>query len=479
MPTDSTIRVMFNWEQCGGKLRWFELGFCFFWATFTIFAHFGPLQQVAPSAYNLSIVVERIALPATVVAIIAISRMRENIVGIRLGPYVAGGAQSIAAILWWTVYQDMAPEFLLHISSLLSGVSTGLFLLLWRYYYGVRHLRRASVLIPASLLISVVIVYFLSLDFVPLQLLFPCLAVLPLLSAFSLKQSFMLIGEGESGRIAPKIGEVVRLLWRPIVCLAIFAMLWQVSIWFGENGEGSGLLAINTLENLGFILALAVLLTAALLSRSMLDVTKIYSLLLPVITALFLILPLAWGLSGPVLSSVLYFGFEMSSVSLIYLCIQKSQEKGWQPHIVYGIALMPEFIALAIGYISGMTFYRWDGLAQTTAFMGVSLAAVYLLCMGYFLVNEARKKRGESISQSDSSKAEESDVSALDPSKSLTKREKEVLEYMIRGYSLPSISSELCISLNTTKGHASNIYAKLGVHSKQELIKMFNQSKSE
>lgn len=52
----------------------------------------------------------------------------------------------------------------------------------------------------------------------------------------------------------------------------------------------------------------------------------------------------------------------------------------------------------------------------------------------------------------------------------LTPRETEVLALLARGRTLRVISSQLVISPNTVRFHAKNIYAKLNVHSQQELI---------
>lgn len=56
------------------------------------------------------------------------------------------------------------------------------------------------------------------------------------------------------------------------------------------------------------------------------------------------------------------------------------------------------------------------------------------------------------------------------PAHALTPRETEVLGLLARGRSVPYIRDALCISRQTAATHAKRIYAKLGVHSKQELI---------
>lgn len=48
----------------------------------------------------------------------------------------------------------------------------------------------------------------------------------------------------------------------------------------------------------------------------------------------------------------------------------------------------------------------------------------------------------------------------------LTKRELEVLNLVIKGYSNPKIAKELVIGLSTVKIHLDNIYKKLNVHNR-------------
>lgn len=52
----------------------------------------------------------------------------------------------------------------------------------------------------------------------------------------------------------------------------------------------------------------------------------------------------------------------------------------------------------------------------------------------------------------------------------LSPREEEMLPYFARGKSCTSIAEELNIGTATVKTHSSNIYQKLGVHSRDELI---------
>ena len=52
----------------------------------------------------------------------------------------------------------------------------------------------------------------------------------------------------------------------------------------------------------------------------------------------------------------------------------------------------------------------------------------------------------------------------------LSPREADVLELLIAGESSSQIQETLCIAPGTFNYHIRNIYAKLGVHSRQELL---------
>lgn len=58
----------------------------------------------------------------------------------------------------------------------------------------------------------------------------------------------------------------------------------------------------------------------------------------------------------------------------------------------------------------------------------------------------------------------------------LTNREKEVLDLLIKGHPSEASRSTLFISTNTLKRHVQNIYNKLNVHSRAELFKLLHKS---
>jgi len=60
---------------------------------------------------------------------------------------------------------------------------------------------------------------------------------------------------------------------------------------------------------------------------------------------------------------------------------------------------------------------------------------------------------------------------AQDPYEQLTNRERDVLKLVAEGYTTQEIAHMLVVSPKTVEGHRTNIMAKLGIHSRIELVK--------
>ena len=60
--------------------------------------------------------------------------------------------------------------------------------------------------------------------------------------------------------------------------------------------------------------------------------------------------------------------------------------------------------------------------------------------------------------------------------KGITSREVDVMRYLYQGYEVKKIADTLCIAPSTVQSHSRNIYRKMGVHSRQELIDQINDS---
>lgn len=460
-------------------VRWFEFGFCFFWAVFQFFAHYGPVDGISDNHYASFIVYERLALALIAIVITFWAMKKSKAIAMKHGPTIAGFTLAISSLCQALALADAANvEFLLFVSAVLLGFSGGLFLFLWQAFYGSLDPLKAGVLIPASIVLSILFVY--ALAFLPVSALFVAYCIVfPIAASYTLNKSLHRITSTTSYDTSKSVlKDIGKEMWRPVMCLAVFALLWQISTWVPDQRATGGVTILYSIDNIGLVVALAVLVIIALFFKSRLDVLKIYSAMLPVATGLFIFLPFVGGMYGSLLTCILYFGFEIVSLSLKWLGASRSFEKHWNPQVVYGFIMIPEFVAMAMGNMFGRELATAKYANNVLIIAGLSLASIYLLTMVYYLVTRksAGKKNEKALGEID---CPDIRITYLDgfvawASKEyrLTPREKDVLHLTVRGYSFPSISAQLGISLNTTKEHAKNIYVKLNVHSKQELIDM-------
>ena len=57
----------------------------------------------------------------------------------------------------------------------------------------------------------------------------------------------------------------------------------------------------------------------------------------------------------------------------------------------------------------------------------------------------------------------------------LTQREQEIMHLLMLGNSAEAVADKLGISLNTVRTHSKNLYRKLGIHAKAELVELLNR----
>jgi DNA-binding CsgD family transcriptional regulator/MFS family permease len=121
---------------------------------------------------------------------------------------------------------------------------------------------------------------------------------------------------------------------------------------------------------------------------------------------------------------------------------------------------------MALGYLFSQTFHLDIQRPEVLSALTVCL----LLFTTIFVLDEK-----DVMNTWGRQPREISSIANFASSRDLTPREVEVLELLSKGRSLPYIQQQLHISHSTANSHAANIYQKLNVHSKQELISLIEQ----
>ena len=165
---------------------------------------------------------------------------------------------------------------------------------------------------------------------------------------------------------------------------------------------------------------------------------------------------------------------------------QKCQDA--QPDVILMDLVMPGLGGVAA---TRMILERWPEIRvlALTSFQDKELVqdALQAGATGYLLKNVAGEELADAIRSTYAGKptlareAVESLIQAEPaeppPGEDLTRREREVLALLVKGFSNPEIAFQLSISRSTVKTHVSSIFAKLGVSNRAEAITLAIEKK--
>lgn len=208
------------------------------------------------------------------------------------------------------------------------------------------------------------------------------------------------------------------------------------------------------------------------------SVTLLYRVALPCIGIGFVFLLFeARGLVGGVVSSLLVsIGFELVNIVVWPLVLRVACRSshpvvrvGWYVVVTYAVVAVGRMLTGAID-------------AATVSSSVVGLVCIVLLVLLAFVVlpeDRIRAFLGESASKGDgpgeagAERVLREKVLLFAKRWGLTNRETEVLELLVRGRTLKVVADKLSISKGTAGTHIASVYRKVGVHSQQELIDLF------
>ena len=206
--------------------------------------------------------------------------------------------------------------------------------------------------------------------------------------------------------------------------------------------------------------------------------SRAYRALFPLLTGVLIIWPFANFQYSYFVGAAFVAGHSLISTSVMYLIIREAHESDLNPYAFMGASVLLIRLASVSGIVGGTVIAGLD-LNPSFKTMLVFCIALYLLSIVLLFMLRIRKRSereqrpaasGEPVRSEDAFDAKGAEVTARH---GLTDRESEILLLLARGRSSTYIGEALYLSPNTVRGHIKNIYAKLGVHSKQEIIDLF------
>ncbi len=270
--------------------------------------------------------------------------------------------------------------------------------------------------------------------------------------------------------------EAASELWRPLLCVAFSAFIVGI-VRVGSLAVGGSIGQTNESNMIGLLAASVALLATWKLLYERVTLMRLYQILFPLTATAFLLLPLLEGTFHQVVRSLMFLVFSVTSSLMVVSCARTARNQSLAPVLVYGLFAGVVYACSLAGSVVGLYVGagRGVGLAELSV---VALVAVYALSVAMVAPHGRKARRGKAAS------GEELSPSSVDVAGDtvsagcavaverygLSRREAEVLDLLARGRDVPYVAEELVISKNTVRTHTKSIFAKTGVHSRQELI---------
>lgn len=350
-------------------------------------------------------------------------------------------------------------------SSALLAVSTSIFFLIWELVFSKCNFEFAGISMGIAMSISAILYIMLSpfKNYTPFFM--PALAI-----AIAMLQllAFNTYGSPNVSHLNMQSNYRVffRVAWPSIICAA--------SIYLVSGAARNSMATDFQFFELSDIASMSAMILAGIvfalcwnLSSPRTDIPRFYQIAFPIVATSYFVLPfLPQELFGAF--SGFIFLFVSTIASLVMLTsIQISNEVNAPVTFSYGICGGLCYLCVAIGDFIGRLVHH-DGGYGIVQMLIVSFVCLYILAMALFAIR--RRQAEPSKSNKDPIDCLSQSCTLIAQEKHLTQREEEIMIMMARGRDLPTISSTLFISKSTVQYHSKNLYKKLGVHSKQELI---------
>jgi len=252
--------------------------------------------------------------------------------------------------------------------------------------------------------------------------------------------------------------------------------------------EGSSTFSISTNAPIqGMLICSILVILFVFITSKTPSPSLIYLFVFPIIISVFLALPFFGESLGRPMSSVIYAAYVFTSVLTTFCYVRAIRETNASAYQVAALVSGGVRIMLMIGIGLG---YVFSSALEAEAYMRLSIAAVscvyFLGVVILFVLWNYRNSRKQESRPSEVAPApscyEEyiaSRIEALVKVHRLTKRERDVLIGLSRGYSAARIAKDLFISTNTAQGYIKTLYVKLGVNKKQQVLDLFDEAKQQ
>jgi DNA-binding CsgD family transcriptional regulator len=476
----------------GLHLRWETLAFAAFFATFPIYSPNLMFDQaLAGFTMAMPCFANAVLLSAGLAGLAAAawSLARPGFSAVSVPLTTAGATLSLVGILSFLpmLLSDAVVVPLAVLAGVFSGIGTVILGMAWASYFAEFDLKSAlftlGLLCGASALINVGIFF---LPDIPHMLVFAALSVIGAAApVFGVRRAHRGIGRpavdarltpdapsvrAAVRRLATTLHDMLQVIVGPFIGLLLFALTMAVRkvMWF----------EVFTAESLGVLLSIVILLPLCLLRLEKPLLPLIYQVFLPILAALLILLnsfpepslPHGLGTAG------IYVFFGIIGLLSLAAFVAAANAGEFPVPLIFGSAIAAFCVVSLIGLRLGSIPVISDNFEAVLLVLSTLYFLFLVLWPGLrawrMMFTPSEDASVHTLYENLESRCEE-----LSTQGGLSKRESEIMLYIGRGYSPAYIAKKLFLSDSTVRSHVKNIYRKLGVHSRQDLLQLIDGSR--
>gem|GEM_PF-1263511 len=283
----------------------------------------------------------------------------------------------------------------------------------------------------------------------------------------------------ETGSLLKAMGSLLSIVWLPALGLIVFLLVSSTYSYQISSGISS--------EFIGSIIASMIVIFLCVARFKTPLAVLIERLIIPAIVSICIVLQ-----SFPVGNPLFVMGAATVQTPLMFLSLYAlallvavASTGEFPSPFVVGMTLAGACLSILLGTAYGnIVSALTDSPGQILWPIICLYFAVIVFSLGYstWQHGNAAQSVDDPVTVPDPQVMDEyweQRIGRIAAEKGLTKRETELFEYMSRGYGSSFIADALFISHNTARTHIRNIYRKLGVSSREELLQMIDETGKE
>lgn len=311
------------------------------------------------------------------------------------------------------------------------------------------------------------------------------LVALPLSAAFILKEtgptamgSPACATTKSSAKTAENPEKLPRRFVRLLLAILILGIVCRTCDVF-SSARFTGLTVSSVALFVSHIAAAAVLVAALGFARRHGGLAFFYRLALPCAGAGFVVLALPGsGIEALSIAAILLVGAGFEVINLLaWVLTAFAAQLSARPARYFGLYALVTYAAMLTGRMVNLAVLPYA--SHHAAFLGLACIVALVIVALVVLPEDQVCLFEESMRLSQEERAEgaahRERCAAFASAHSLTERETEVLELLVRGRTLKVVAERLTISKGTAGTHIANIYRKCDVHAQQDLIDLFEK----